>query len=386
MGQPITLDALHRDEALRQREFPVAKERVFWSHAGVTALPRCVVEAMQRYLDDCTQADQESALEERYVLQTRQLAAQLIGCTPQEIALLGPTSLGLSLVANGLDWQRGDNVVFYPDDYPANVYPWVSLKAKGVELRRVTCAQLGGFGWKEIEPLVDKRTRLVALATVNFLSGYRIDLDAIGRFLRERGVWFCADAIQSVGALPTKVTHVDFAAADSHKWLLGPLSAGIFYARRERQDRLQPALLGAMNVSAPNFIAQPDIQLPPHAGRYEPGALNLAGIVGLHASLKLITQIGIETIEARILSFGERIVDAMERRGYEFIGSREREHRSGILTFRKRDADIPAIHARLRDRGIFTSLRMMRDGTRLLRFSPHFYNTDSELERVLAAL
>lgn len=386
MSQPITLEALHRDEALRQREFPVVKGRVFWQHAGVTALPRCVVEAMRRYLDDCTRADQESALEERHVLHTRQLAAQLIGCTPQEIALLGPTSLGLSLVANGLDWQRGDNVVFYPEDYPANVYPWLGLGSKGVEARRVTCARTGHFGWKEVEPLLDKRTRLVALATVNFLSGHRIDVDDIGQRLRERGVLFCADAIQSFGALPTKVTHVDFAAADSHKWLLGPLSAGIVYVRREAQDRLRPALLGAMNVSAPHFIAQPEIQLPPHAGRYEPGALNLAGIVGLNASLKLILRVGIEQIEARIQAFGERIIGAMERRGFEYIGSRERNERSGILCFRKGDADIVAIHTRLRERGIFTSLRMLRDGTKLLRFSPHFYNTDAELEQVLAAL
>ena len=382
----MTLAEILSNESLRLREFPVAADKVFWSHAGVTALPRCVVDAMKEYLDACTHADQESALPAGSVLETRKLAAQLLGCTPQEIALLGPTTFGLNLICNGLDWQRGDNVVFYQDDYPANVYPWQALETKGVELRRIQTARLGEITVDQITPLLDKRTRLVALASVHFLSGYRIDVDAIGKQLRERGVLFSLDSIQSLGALPTKMTHVDFSAADSHKWLLGPQTSGILHVRREVQDRLRPTLLGADNIPSPNFIAQESIRFPTHAGRYEPSALNFAGILGLRAALKLLLDIGIENIETRLLSFGDTVIAAMEKKRFRFLGSRERNHRSGILTFTKPGANLAELHARLRQRNIIVSLRAMRDGTPLLRLSPHFYNTGSELDRLTAEI
>jgi selenocysteine lyase/cysteine desulfurase len=382
MSTPPSIETILADESLRRREFPVAAETVFWAHAGVCALPRCVVDAMSRYLNACTEGDQEAVLDDHFVLQTRTLASQLLCCTPQEIALIGPTSVALSLVANGVDWQPGDNVIFYQDDYPANVYPWQALEARGVELRRVKPQQLGHIELEHITPLVDERTRLVALASVHFLTGWRLHVDAIGRWLRERGVLFCLDAIQSFGALRTSVAHVDFAAADSHKWLLGPLATGVFYVRREVQERLRPTLVGWNNVASPAFITQDTMRFPSHAGRYEAGTANLAGIVGLNAALQLLLGIGIESIEARLLAFGEKIITAMEERGFEYVGPRERSRRSGILSFTRSGGDLTKLHARLGEQGIVTSLRVTRDGTRLLRFSPHFYNTEAELERV----
>lgn len=382
----MTLEAILRDESLRRREFPVTADKVFMAHAGVSALPARVVEAMKSYLDACTLDHQEAVVGDRPVLATRKLAAQFLGCTPQEIALLGPTSLGLSLVAEGLDWQRGENVVFYPDDYPANVYPWQALESKGVELRPIRCEKLGQICVPQIEPLVDGKTKLVALASVNFLSGYRIDVGTIGRFLRDRGVLFCLDAIQSFGALKTPLTHVDFAAADAHKWLLGPLCSGILYVRREVQDRLRPVLLGAGNVSSPNFIAQEQMRFPSHARRYEPSTLNLVGIIGLQAALELLSDVGLDAIESRVLGFGEKVISTMERVGFAFLGPRDPGARSGILSFRKADADISAIYSKLVAEKIVASHRMTRDGTQLLRLSPHFYNTESELDRLTAAL
>jgi len=386
MSSPLRLQSVLSDESLRRRAFPVTAEEVFWAHAGVTALPGAVAETMQRYLDGCTRGDQEAVLEERFVLNTRKLAAQLLGCTPQEIALIGPTSVALSLVANGLDWRPGDNVVFYQDDYPANVYPWQALAERGVELRRIRCGQLGRIELEHIAPLVDDRTRLVALASVHFLSGWRLDVDAIGKFLRERGVLFCLDAIQSLGVLRTSLAHVDFAAADGHKWLLGPLAMGLFYVRHEVQERLRPTLIGWNNVPCPNFITQDKVAFPSHAGRYEAGTANVAGIVGLNAALQILGEVGIENIEARVLAFTGKVVAAMEAEGFQYIGPRENARRSGILSFTKPGTDLANLHARLLDQNIVTSLRVTRGGTRLLRLSPHFYNTEAELQRLLDAL
>jgi selenocysteine lyase/cysteine desulfurase len=161
---------------------------------------------------------------------------------------------------------------------------------------------------------------------------------------------------------------------------------GVFYVRRELQDHLRPTLVGWNNVACPHFIAQPEMRFPSHAGRYEAGSANLAGIVGLHAALKLVTEAGIDRIESRVRSFTETVLAAMESRGFQCLGPREPSRRSGILSFTKAGADLEAVHARLLERNIVTSLRRTRDGTRLLRLSPHFYNTEQELERLIEAL
>ena len=198
-----------------------------------------------------------------------------IDATPEEIALLGPTSLGLSLFAGGLDWQPGDEVVYHADDYPANVYPWLDLARRGVVPRALQPERPGEITPAVVAAALTPRTRLVALASAYFLTGYRIDVDAIGQMLHERGVLFSLDAIQTLGAFPFSVRHVDFLAADAHKWMLGPLAAGIVYVKRAHFERLRPILLGAANVRSPDFISQGEIRFSDTAARYEPGVLNL---------------------------------------------------------------------------------------------------------------
>ncbi|MBM3888376.1 MAG: aminotransferase class V-fold PLP-dependent enzyme [Verrucomicrobia bacterium] len=382
----MTLEELLRDESLRQREFPVAAKKIFLAHAGTSPLSRRVAEAMQEYLAATTHDSQEDCLPRGFVLETRQLAAQLLGCAPQEIALLGPTALGLSLVANGLDSPAGSNIVCYGDDYPTNVYPWRSRGGEAVEVRTVRPARPGEITLESVAEAVDERTRLVALASAHFLTGFRLDIAAIGKFLHERGILFCVDGIQTLGALRTTVEHVDFFAADSHKWLLGPNASGVFFVRREHFDRLRPTLLGAANVISPGFIAQDTMEFARHAGRYEPGALNLTGIVGLHACLKLIAELGIETIERRVLALAGWLVSRLQAKGYEIVGPTSGQAMTGIVSCHKPGANMEAVHALLSEHGVAASLRATRQGQKLLRFSPHFYNTEAELERVVALL
>ena len=286
----MDIEQIIGDEAGRRAAFPVASEQAFFGHAGVSPLPQRVADALRRYADEGSRQLQESPWAEQQVKRARELAGRMIAADADEIALLGPTSLGINLVAHGLDWQAGDQVVYYADDYPANVYAWMELARRGVEPIAIETdahlnGQLGAITWQRIEPLITDRTRLVSLASCNFISGYRIDHARIGRELHDRGVLFCLDGIQTVGAFDTSVEHVDFLAADSHKWMLGPDGAGIFYVAREHHERLRPSLLGSWNVRSPQFIAQHEIRFYPGARQYEPGMLNHPGIVGMAEGL-----------------------------------------------------------------------------------------------------
>lgn len=379
------------DESRRRAMFPVTGQRVFLGHAGVSPLSAAARDAMAADAERSTLDQQEAGPTDRQVLEARTIAAQLLGARASEIALLGPTTLGLNLVAHGLDWRQGDQVIYYPDDYPANVYPWADLERQGVEPVALEPPRLGQITWDLIEPLITKRTRLVALASANFVSGYRLDVDTIGRGLHERGILFSLDAIQTFGAFPLSVEHVDFLSADSHKWLLGPCGAGVFYVKRDHFDTLRPTLLGSWNVVSPAFIAQREIDFYAGARRYEPGTLNLPGIVGMAASMKLLAALGIDAVAARILELRRRLIEAMQPTGWklylhEIADEMPESACCGIVSFVHDSADAKAVLAQLAEAKITASLRQDRAGRAVLRLSPHFYNTVEELDHTVAVV
>jgi cysteine desulfurase / selenocysteine lyase len=383
---PISISELLQDEARRRREFPVCDGKVFLAHAGVCPLPRRVVDAMKQYMEACAHEHQENVLPDEVIGETRALAAKLIEADQGEIAFVGSTSMGLAMVAAGLPWERGDNAVCYRDDYPANVYPWMDLARRGVEARFVEATPLGNITVEDVERVVDKKTRLVSLASVHFQTGWRLDVDRIGRFLRERGILFCLDGIQSFGALRTSMKFVDFAAADAHKWLLGPLGTAIFYVRREHFDRFHPPLVGWNSASSPNFIAQESLAFKRDARRYEPGSLNLAGIVGLRAALQLIHEYGAEVIEAQVLALAEFVIKRGVKAGFTVLGATEGKGLSGIVSFVTKGQDMAKIHAKLEAAQVVTSLRYCRDGKQCLRLSPHFYNHEEDIVKLFAQI
>jgi selenocysteine lyase/cysteine desulfurase len=379
----MTLSDLLANESTRLAEFPVARDSIFMAHAGVCILPRRVVKAMQDYLEMCCLEHQESGDVWRHLNETRTVAARLLGAKASEIALLGPTSLGLSLVANGLPWQAGDEVVCYHDDYPANVYPWMDLQRRGVVLRFVKTDAPGHITPEAVERALTPKTKLVALASCHFLTGCRIDVDAIGRMLRARGVLFCLDAIQTVGAFETRVDHVDFLSADAHKWMLGPMAAGIVYVREDLHDMLRPSLLGAWNVKSPNFIAQDDVQFERGGRRYEPGVLNAAGIYGMRAGMDMLLELGIEHVSARLLELKAHLVPKLKALGFTVLPPAEGALASSITTA-TRESGVPLqrVFEHLTANKVVLSLRFNREGKEHLRFSPHFYNTKAEIDRV----
>jgi cysteine desulfurase / selenocysteine lyase len=395
----MTLTELLANEELRQREFPVARDKIFLAHAGVCPLPHRVAEAVSECAQRGTLGDQEAFVLHR-LNDARQLGAQLLNCQPEEIALVGPTSLALSFVAAGLGFRKGDNILIYHDDYPSNVYPWMALAERGVEVRLLNTRGLGVIRPQDVMGQVDENTRLVALASCHFISGYRIDFKAIGKFLRERGILFCLDAIQTLGAFPTTVEHVDFLAADAHKWLLGPCGAGLLYVRRELQEKLNPPIYGWHNVRCPNFVAQEQIIFRNGAAKYEAGTHNLLGLVGLIAAMELVLEIGVENIAAELLRKRAWLVPALQAKGFAVLNADAKiENASGIISFHqagpsrdeaasaaKAGKDLTALHKKLTDTGVVASLRADRKGQNYIRFSPHFYNTDAELQRTLELL
>jgi selenocysteine lyase/cysteine desulfurase len=395
----MTLTELLANEELRQREFPVVRDKIFLAHAGVCPLPRRVAGAVSECAQGSTLGDQEAFVVHR-LNDARQLGARLLHCQPEEVALVGPTSLALSFVAAGLSFRKGDNILIYHDDYPSNVYPWMALAERGVEVRLLNTRGLGLIRPQDVMGQVDENTRLVALASCHFISGYRIDVQVIGKFLRERGILFCLDAIQTLGAFPTTVEHVDMLAADAHKWLLGPCGAGLLYVRREIQDRVNPPIYGWHNVRCPNFVAQEHIVYRDGATKYEAGTHNLLGLVGLIAAMELVLEIGIENIAAELLRKRAWLVPALQAKGFTVLNADAKiENASGIISFHqagpglaeaasaaKAGKDLAALHKKLTDAGVVASLRADRKGQNYIRLSPHFYNTDAELQRTLGLL
>ncbi len=380
----MTVDEILSNEEVRRHEFPVTRDKIFLAHAGDCPLPRRVAEAISDYARESTNGDQERVVYPAILDQGRKLAAQLLKCQPEEVAFVGPTSLALSFMASGLRLRRGDNILIYFEDYPSNVYPWMALAEQGVEVRLMNTRGLGVIRPRDVIGQVDENTRLVALASCHFISGYRLDIQAIGKYLRERNILFCLDAIQTLGAFPTPVEYVDLLAADAHKWLLGPCGAGVMYVRGQVQEKINPPIYGWHSVHCPGFVAQEQIVFKTGPEKYEAGTLNLLGLVGLVAAMGLILELGVENIARELLRKRARLVPALQAKGCTVLaGDAPAEAGSGIISFTRPGGDLAALHQTLLDAGVVTSLRADRAGQKYIRLSPHFYNTDAEMERVL---
>ncbi len=362
-------------------EFPVIQQYVYLDHSGISPIPRRVKSAIESYLAESVEGAFHYQAWAKRVLATRQACARLINAEPDELAFVRSTSHGLSLVAEGLDWKQGDNVILYEKEFPSNIYPWLNQRRKGVEVRFIP-SRNGRIEQGDIERLIDARTRVVSVSSVQFVNGFRIDLGKTGELCRQNNAFLCVDAIQSLGLLPmdVKAFGIDFLSADAHKWLLGPEGIGIFYCRRGLAERLAPALVGWKSVRSELDFEHVDFRLKTDALRFEEGSLNLLGIFGLGAAVDLLSEVGIGNIEERVLNRGDMIIREAEQRGFSVLTPRERRARGGNVTFTG-NFDAAAVRDALRERGILVNAR---GGG--LRVSPHFYNTDEELARLFQAL
>ena len=377
---------LAADETLRQHEFPICARKIYCAHAADAPLPRRVAEAMHESIERASVDARNYENELERIEETRALAARLLGCDTEEIAFTGPTASGLNTVANGLDWKAGDEVVCYLDDYPANVYPWLALERQGVKPVLLKTARLGEITPEIVERALTPRTKLVALASAHNISGYRIDLDAIGARCAEGGVLFSVDAIQTLGAFPVPLTNVDFMSSGAQKWLLGPSGAGILYVKKTRHELLRPALIGGWNVVSPDFITQREVRFESGGRKFEPGAYTHSVIAGLRASVELLLEVGPNEVSKQIRSLTESLRDQISSADFEFLSPAEEKSRCGILTFRHPYIAGEAFLDAMTKSDIVVSLRYDRANRGWLRISPHFYNTEAEIQKIAELL
>jgi selenocysteine lyase/cysteine desulfurase len=368
--------------ALRN-EFPVTRRWAYFDHAAVAPISAGAQRIMNEWAADVV--DNGEINEPRWlhrVEEIRRLFGRLLNAEAFDIAFIKNTSEGIGFVAEGYPWRSGDNLITATEEYPSNIYPWMNLAPRGVEVRLVP-SRGSRIAIDDIRDRMDGRTRLVSLSFVEFSSGFRNDLDAVGALCRERGVHFFVDAIQGLGVLPLDVrqTPVDFLAADGHKWLLGPQGAGVFYVRRELLDVLHPVEVGWNSVVDNHNFTRIDFRLKPHAGRWESGTLNIAGILGLGASLELLLEMGRPAATARLFEVTDHLCERAQSIGLEVFSSRMPTEKSGIVSLVVPGRDLQQVKRRCRDAGIIVNHRAGR-----LRVSPHCYNSHEEIDRLTELL
>jgi cysteine desulfurase/selenocysteine lyase len=364
--------------------FPVTRQYAYLNHASVAALPVPVTKAMNRYLTDRSLRGSDSLTGwDTSLERIRQAAAAFIGAGRDEIVFTSSISHGLNIVAAGLDWQPGDNLICAETEFTANVYPWTNLRRRGVEVRFApACDQC--ILIDDLAGLMDERTRLVALSFVEFGTGYRNDLDTLAELCQKHNAYLCVDSIQGLGALAFSVaqTPVDFLAAHAAKWLLGPIGAGFLYIRRELVTQLDPVMTGWRAVVDRDDYYNYDSPLRDSGERFEPGSLHVVGLLGMEAALGLLLSQGLAKIEARILALTGYLIDGLDRLGYEVTSPHQhRRQRSGIVCFRHPVHPAQGLADRLYSAGVLISLR-----GGVIRVSPHYYNTEDELDQLLDAL
>lgn len=365
--------------------FPITKRAVYLNHAAISPLPLPTLEAVQSQLQDV--AENGSLNFRSWIAvkeQARKLAAAMLCARPDQIAFMRNTSDGISTVANGIRWRAGDNLVTFRNEFPSNVYAWLRIRdSLGVEVRY--CEERDGrIDLNELIALIDDRTRIVAISQVQYASGFRADLERLGRAARSHDALLVVDVIQAMGVLPINVNDelVDVAAAAGHKWLLSPEGVGILFLSDRARERIEPTLVGWISVPEPEDYNNFEQGWKGGALPWETGTGPAALFYGLRASLELLTEAGVSRIADYLEEVTDYLCERLHMQSYQVVSSRLKSEKSQIICIRHRDDLSPmALYSHLKARGIITAPRGDR-----LRIAPHFYNTRDELDELVKAL
>jgi cysteine desulfurase/selenocysteine lyase len=379
MGFNKVLDATPALHLRYREDFPVTRELIYLNHAAVAPLCRRAAQAMKDLTEDaCFYGSLHYGDWMDVYSGLRTAAARLLNASPDEIAIVKNTSEGVATVASGFNWESGDRVVAFEEEFPANYYPWRRLESRGVKVSWLSI-------YDPIEKIAEaiRGARLLAISFVNYLSGFRVDLRKIGELCREHDCFFFVDAIQGMGAFPIDVEdcYIDALAADGHKWMLGPEGNGILYVRRRWLDSIEPVEFGWTNPASYADYSSRDMTLRPDAGRYECGTLNTVGCFGLKAAIEFLLEVGVENIRDSVLNLADQLEQGVREKGYEVMVGRTSATGSGIVSFRHPHADSRAVVSELKRAGI---LGAPRQGW--VRLSPHFYISPEDIDAVLSAL
>jgi len=372
-------------EEIREN-FPITERYNFQNHAAVAPMSKPAAEAMIGYARELCENAYLKGTYYRAADRVRRLAARLINADPSEVTFVKNTCEGLNYVANGIQWVTGDNVVSGTMEFPANVYPWLALQARGVELKRVRDEE-GRVPFDRIAAAIDKRTRVVTISSVQWSNGWRIDLTRLGELCQEKGVLLCVDAIQGLGVHPTDVRamNIDFLVAGGHKWLTSPEGIGVFFCKRELSGHIKPSEMGYMcfRRSWEEEVRElrPD-DLYDDARRFDSGVYNLAGICALGASLDFLLRVGINEVQVRVKQLTDLLVEGLRSKGWKVHSPRTASEWSGIVSFSSDKHDTDTLRKHLRNEfKIIVANRLGR-----LRASPHFYNSSDEIRQLIDAL
>jgi len=363
-------------------EFPINEHYLFFNHAATSPIPRVAVEALQEYARDASQNALMNSRAWTKAGSARKLFAAKIRCEESEAALTKNTTAGISIVANGLDWRPGDNVVLANIEFPSNVYPWWAQEQRGVELKWVT--PVGSrLKLEDYCAAVDDRTRVVAVSHVQFCTGFRANLDALGKFCKEHDILLVVDAIQSCGALPidVKKSQISALACGVHKWLLSPPGLGLFYCEKQLCEKLKVWSPGAGSVVRPGEYTNYDLTYPEGTTRFSSGSTSVIAACALEAVLKMMAEIGEDQIQARIKHITDHLCAGLLERGYSVFSSRDDGEWSGIVVFEHEKHAAKEVTDKLAKHNIITCVR---DGR--VRVAPHFYNTEEQIDTLLATL
>ncbi|HYU99197.1 MAG TPA: aminotransferase class V-fold PLP-dependent enzyme [Pyrinomonadaceae bacterium] len=365
--------------------FPVTGRAIYLNHAAVSAPPTPTIDAIKSQLADVSENGSVNFRKWLAVRESaRQLVAGMLGANPEQVAFMRNTSDALSTVANGLGWQAGDNLVTFRHEFPSNLYPWLRLRdALGVEVR--VCEERDGrVDVDELIRLIDDRTRIVAISQVQYASGFRADLERIGRAARAYDALLVVDVIQALGVIPIDVEAelVDVAAGACHKWLLTPEGVGLLYLSARARERIQPTLVGWTSVPNPDDYGYYAQGWNEGTLAWETGTGPVALVHGLEASLKLLNEVGINTIQAHLEKLTDHLCEQLRNTNYEVVSSRRKGEKSQIVCIRNTAGQSSMdLYSHLRKRNIVTAPRGDR-----LRISPHFYNRLEEIDELVKAL
>lgn len=367
-------------------EFPLDEDLCYLNHAAVAPWPRRARDAVIAFATE--NAAQGARNYPRWMEKNNHLKSQIADLinaeSADEIALVKNTSEGLSFVANGIDWAAGDEIVISDEEFPSNRVVWEALAPRGVKVVKVPLRDEGRSPEQALIDACGPRTRLLAISAVQYASGLRMDLEALGHFTRDRGILFCVDAIQRIGAEPFDVQAIaaDFAIADGHKWMLGPEGLGLFYIRRSRMDEVSISEYGwNMLADAGNYDAKTWAPAA-SARRYECGSPNVLGACALSESLALLQDFGMPEVSRNLIRNSSQIIDFIDNsEAYELLSPREPGRYLGITVGRRVDGDDDGLFAWLKARGVVCA---RRGGG--IRFSPHFYTPQRTLDRLFDLL
>lgn len=378
MSHPLNIDL---------SDFPIRENLTYINHAGTAPITRPAAKAMKKFADECS--NYASAIYHEWTMRldaTRGYCSQLLGCSTDEVAFAKSTTLGLHIVAEGIDWKPGDVVIAEERTFPANWIAWRDIaQGRGAEMR--IWPERDGFTYEleDLENLLKQgRVRLVAATTANFGSGFRQDMEALGKLCKQYDALLCVDAIQTLGVFPldVKKCRIDFLAADSHKWLLGPEGAALFYCAHERMKDLSRAPIGWMGRH--NFTQFDRLDHPPDptARRFEEGAPNIAGWTAMGESMRLMLGVGIDNIARHNLSLCAFLREGLQELGWEIGTPADPARHASIVASHRKGTNASEIVPKLWDTGrVWAAAR--RD---MLRLSPHFYQTEDDMRHVLATL